>query len=230
MNLIAVVPSSLLLPLLLLQLQLLFTPPLFTPCTAPGLLQLWQRCSKLELELCERDTLFDWLPTNDWLKKRHKIWAKNKKKGKREKKTVKIASSKKKKENTLRNDVSRDVHRKCQARAKKKNHDVDVDDASSDVAESSDCVSVCVFAVCCATSRWLCGEGALPASTATATATATLTLLTWTWTWRLAGVFGASWARFMAAFCCCCCFFLFFACFSFLFFSFFFCTFLGTRF
>lgn len=55
----------------------------------------------------------------------------------------------------------------------------------------------------CATSRWLCGEGALPASTVTTTATATLTLLTWTWTWRLTGVFGASWARFMAAFCCC---------------------------
>lgn len=145
------------------------------------------------------------------------------KKRKKRKKTVKIASSKKKKENTLRNDVSRDVHRKCQARAKKKRHDVDVDDASSDVAASSDCVHVCLL---CATSRWLCGEGALPASTATTTATATLTLLTWTWTWRLTGVFGASWARFMAAFCCC-----FFSLPASLLFSFrFFCTFLGTRF
>lgn len=74
----------------------------------------------------------------------------SKKKKEKEKKTVKIARSKKKKENTLRNDVSRDVHRKCQARAKKKKHDVDVDDASSDAAETSlraAALSVCV--VCC---------------------------------------------------------------------------------
>lgn len=69
-------------------------------------------------------------------------------------------------------------------------------------ATSQRAATVCVCLLC-ATSRWLCGEGALPASTATTTATATLTLLTWTWTWRLTGVFGASWARFMAAFCCC---------------------------
>lgn len=70
------------------------------------------------------------------------------KKRKRKKKQLKSQEAKKKKENTLRNDVSGDVHRKCQARAKKKKHDVDVDDASSDAAATSlraAALSVCVL-------------------------------------------------------------------------------------
>lgn len=122
------------------------------------------------------------------------------KKGKREKKQLKSQAAKKRRKIRFATTSAATSTENVKRAQKKKKHDVDVDDASSDVAASSDCVHVCLL---CATSRWLCGEGALPASTATTTATATLTLLTWTWTWRLTGVFGASWARFMAAFCCC---------------------------
>lgn len=146
------------------------------------------------------------------------------KKRKKRKKTVKIASSKKKKENTLRNDVSRDVHRKCQARAKKK-------EARrrcrwcQQRRRSEQRLCACVFAVCYQQVALWGGRAACVNCDGNCdcdvdVANLDLDLETH---WRFWGELGAFYG-------CVLLLFLFFASFSSLFFSFFFCTFLGTRF